>query len=137
MTEKVCLADIKRTPNRRSPLRLCVLCGKKTNPKRRTMVYARKSLSSAHKTRIKPTAWRGGLCRDYGGKWRFLSQYMAENGGIMVDYVAHFVTLVAHFVTLVAYFVTLVADYGVFCRDYGGLWRILSGLWRTLSQHAR
>ena len=90
MTEKVCLADIKRTQNR---CFLLCLCGKKANPKRRTLsrssnpqtqskepeqyrgekVYARKRLSFAHKTRIKPAAERGGLWRkmaDYDGKCR-------------------------------------------------------------------
>ncbi len=76
MTEKVCLMAIKRTQNSFSPLCLCVLCGKKTKPSPRgKRLYARKSFPFAHKTRIKPAAERGG-------KWRTLSDYVAENGGL-------------------------------------------------------
>ena len=126
MTKKVLLVDIKRTQNR---LRLYVLCGKKT--KRQTMVYARKSLSFAHKTRIKPTAGRGGkwrkmakfvhqlrqiLHRKGGGKWRILSGLWR----IMARF-AHQFRQILH-------------------RGGGGKWRILSqyvaqngAKWRSLS----
>ncbi len=106
MTEKVCLAAIKRTQYSCFPLRLCA---KKANPKRRTLsrsscpqtrskepeqhrgekVYARKRLSFAHKTRIKPAAERGGKWHKMaqnavvcGGLWRILSQCVADYGGL-------------------------------------------------------
>ena len=115
MTEKVFLLAAKRTQNSCSPPCLCVLCAKKTNPKLRPFSrpfespYARKSLSFAYKTRIKPAAERGGFCRT-----------MAENGGFcrtMWRKMAHFV----HQLRRILY------------REGGELWRTLSGLWRIMA----
>ena len=104
----------------------------------RKTLYARKSLSFAHKTRIKPVPLQmrparsansatccGGKWRILSGLWRVLPQYsagmdwrdVAENGG-------------------------LCRDYGGFCRSIarvqvGGMWRIMADFVGIVAEYVK